>query len=50
MFDTPFFDSEWSYIIDKVKDLEIANNFKEIILFDSNFNYFTTLYGQKQSP
>ena len=50
MFDTPFFDSEWDYIIDKVKNAKIANDFKEIILFDSNFNYFTTLYGQKQTP
>ncbi len=39
-----FSDSEWSYMVKKVKNAQLTHNFKEISLFDSNFKFFTTLY------
>ena len=40
----PFEDSEWSYMVEKVKNAQLTHNFKEISLFDSNFKFFTSLY------
>ena len=39
-----FSDSEWDHMVDKVKNSQLPNNFKEISLFDSNYRFFNTLY------
>lgn len=40
----PFEDSEWCYMVDKVKAAQVTHNFREISLFDSNFKFFETFY------
>jgi len=39
-----FSESEWDYMVDKVKKAQVPNNFREKSLFDSNHRFFTTLY------
>lgn len=49
MLDTLYWDSEWNYIVKQVKKAEIVHDFKEIFLFDSNLNYFATLYNSRKN-
>ncbi len=48
MLDIPFADYEWEHMIEEVRKAEIGHTFREIFLFEANFNHFTTLYGDKQ--
>lgn len=43
MFDTPFLETEWAYIVEKIKNANVCHKFKEIVIFDSNFRYFATI-------
>ncbi len=43
MFSTYFIDTEWNYIIEKVRQADIKHKFCEVVLFDSNYNYFAIL-------
>jgi hypothetical protein len=44
MFGGVVYESEWNYIVDQVKKHVGTYKFDEIFLFDSNINYFATLY------
>lgn len=46
--DTLFFEDEWDYAIQKVKDNGVEHRFREIFLFDSNHHYAATLYGKSR--
>jgi len=46
--DTLFFEDEWEYAIQKVKDSGVEHRFREIFLFDSNHHYAATLYGKSR--
>lgn len=45
--DTHFFESEWEYAIQRVKNSDVAHRFYEIFLFDSNHHYSATLHRNK---
>jgi hypothetical protein len=45
--DTLFFESEWEYAIQRVKNSEVEHRFYEIFLFDSNHHYSATLHRNK---
>lgn len=47
MLDMPFIDYEWERMVEEVRKAKIGHTFREIILFESNLNHFTTLYGDK---
>ena len=46
--DTLFFEDEWDYAIQKVKDSGVEHQFREIFLFDSNNHYAATIYGKSR--
>jgi len=48
MLDMQFTDYEWEHMVEEVGKAKIGHTFREIVLFDSNFNHFTTLYGDNR--
>jgi hypothetical protein len=45
MLEMNFFEGEWNYAIQTVRDANILHRFEEIFLFDSNHHYSATLPG-----
>jgi hypothetical protein len=46
--DTLFFEDEWEYAIQKVRNSGVVHKFYEIFVFDSNHHYSATLYSNAE--